>query len=115
MGKYNISLDVLARDTLSFARDCIRENHSVMEHLEISNGENAAFFTHIIYKDPKLYWPCMVQMMNYERTKPASMSYISGYNKKASELGLPMYNSFGILVKLVSVIVVYYKTITTCE
>jgi len=90
----------------SIARDCIKYKRSPLDQLEYSNGHSAAMFNSIIFENQELYWPCVTQMMDYENIKPASMFYVTGYNDKAAELNTPLYNSFGILVKLVSILIV---------
>jgi hypothetical protein len=43
--------------------------------------------------------------MKYEEIKPASRLYIKGYNAKAAELGIPMYNTLGHLIHFIVLVV----------
>ena len=93
----------------SLAKDCIKNKLGFRDQLQYSNGQSAATFNTIIFKNPEFDFGCSVQMMNYEDINPASRYYIIGYNEKAIELGIPLYNSFGILVKLITLHLLCYS------
>ena len=95
---------------VSLAKDCIQNNLGPVDMIEFSNGYNSADLYRVLEDSPDLYYTCVLQMMKYEEVKPASRLYIAGFNKKASELGLPVYNSFGILVKIIVCLILLEKT-----
>ena len=104
----HITSEQLFDGVFSFAKDCISNKRAPLDQLEYSNGYSGVDFNFMISnsKKPELELSCMIQVMNYENIKPASKLYIAGYNARAVELGMPLYNSFGILVKLVSMLII---------
>ncbi len=109
MGIGRITANELFDGIRDFASDCIKNKHGLTQQLEFSNGETAAGFNYILFKKiDDLYWSVAIQVMKNEDTKPASKLYISGYNKKATELGMPLYNSDGDMLKLICVLTMLY-------
>lgn len=110
MGIQRISANDLIVGIRDFASNCLKNKLGPTQQLEFSNGETAAGFHYILFQKPDdLYWSFAIQVMENEDTKPASKFYISGYNKKAVELGMPLYNSDGNMLKLISILVIFYK------
>jgi len=109
----HVTCDQLVDGVLSFAKTCIKHRRTPFEQLDYSNGKDAASFNKVIFHKPELYWPCMRQMMTYEKIKPASELYIAGYNDMAIALGIPKYNSFGFLVNFTSTVVL--QSFTTIQ
>jgi hypothetical protein len=104
----HITKEELFDGAASFTKDCIKNKLGFLDQLEYSNGYAASDFDFVISKNPKLHLHTMMQIMNYENIKPASQLYIRGYNQRAVELGIPLYNSFGILVKIISILIVIH-------
>jgi hypothetical protein len=110
MGIQRISANELIDGIVNFASDCLNNKLGPSQQLDFSNGETAAGFHYILFEKPDdLYWSVAIQVMQNEVTNPASKSYIAGYNKKAVELGMPLYNSDGNMIKLIIILAILYK------
>jgi hypothetical protein len=109
MGGVRITANELFGGIIEFASDCIKNKHGITQQLDFSNGETCAGFHYILFKKlDDLYWSVVIQVMKNEDTKPASKLYVSGYNKKATELGMPLYNADGNMLKLISILTILY-------
>lgn len=103
----NITAKELFDGAFSFAKDCLQNKRSMQEQLDYSNGESTVLFHNITFKkDITLYWSCIIQTIKYELQNPASSFFILGYNEKATELGMPLYNSFDIIIKCIYLLVI---------
>ena len=110
MGIQRLSVNELFGGIRDFASNCLKNKLGPTQQLEFSNGETTAGFHYILFQKPDdLYWSFAIQVMQNEVTNPASKLYIAGYNKKAVELGMPLYNSDGNMIKLISVLAILYK------
>ena len=108
----NITGEQLVTGALDFIGDCIKNKRSPSNQLEYSNGETAAGFEYIIYKKwleerDSLYWDCEIQKLKINI--PVSVSYIAGYNQKAIELNMPLYNEVANMLKLISILAIFYN------
>ena len=107
-----ITADELVTGAIDFLGDCIKNKRAPGTQLEYSNGETAASFEYVIYLDrlkSDLYWSCLIQIMKNQDRYPVSENYICGYNAKATELGMPLYNQMGDVLKLISILAILYK------
>ena len=99
----NITASELVTGAFDFMRDCVINGRYPSDQLEYSNGETTADFDYIIYKkDIVFYWDCKIKI-----NSTMSDSFIAGYNHKARELNMPLYNEIANMLKLVSISVLY--------
>ena len=63
----------------------------------------------IYSRNPELYWSLQNSPCNLNNINIVSDIYISAYNKKAKELGIPPYNLVDYFTLLTSLIIILEK------
>jgi len=63
------------------------------DSIEYEKGCSSASFDNVIVGNPKL-WKSIIKIRKVQDVQyPPSKSFVTGYNEKARELGIPPYNS----------------------
>lgn len=90
MGVQNITAGEIVRGLFELLGDAFKHEDS----LEYRNGRSSASFdSAIAVRNPKL-WASIIKFRNVQDVQnPPSRSFVTGYNEKARELGIPAYNS----------------------
>jgi len=99
----HISLNHITSCIFDLTTDCIKNKRMPRQQLDYSNGEQCAIMNHMLYtENPQLFWECH----NHKPlTSEPSDLYITAYNKKALELGIPPHNLIDFIVVLISLVI----------
>jgi hypothetical protein len=112
MAKY-ISPQQIFDSVTDVLQDCCKNKLTFSQQLDYTNGENMAIMNYTLYsRNPELYWELQNSPCNLNNINRVSDIYISAYNKKAKELGLPPYNLVDYITLLTSLIIISEKIST---
>ena len=86
----NISMSDIFDSVVSISRDCLVNKRTFQQQNNYGNGSDCAMMKGIIFRsDTKLFWDCEAGMCLKDcKDKPNDL-YLTAYNEKAMDLGIP--------------------------
>jgi hypothetical protein len=90
MGVQSITAGEIVRGLFELLGDAFKHE----DCLEYRNGRSSASFDGAIAAGDPTLWASIIKLRKVQDVQnPPSRSFVTGYNEKAHELGIPAYNS----------------------
>lgn len=92
-----MTIQDIVNGALSLSKESIENKRTIQGQIEYKNGETHAIFEYAIYRSNKaLFWNLRrIRAEEFDKNRtPCSQLYIEGFNAKAKESNMPMYDVF---------------------